>query len=132
MKKQKIFDKVATHLLTQNAQSRALIEDAVGPTCAYRGSEGRKCAIGCLIPNTRYKSEMEGKGVRGLIEQFRPDLPKYFIKHELFLMQLQSIHDSWPPKSWFDQLRGVALHHCLDTKVLYEVREATRSNPPTN
>ncbi len=45
MTKQEIFDKVATHLLTQN--EKAL--NSVGG-CVYRTDKGLKCAVGCLIP----------------------------------------------------------------------------------
>ena len=42
---QTVFDRVATHLLTQNAQSL----DIVDGECLYRGEDGKMCAAGCLL-----------------------------------------------------------------------------------
>ena len=63
MTNQEIFDKVSAHLLAQNAKSLAFIDSYQGQACAYRGAEGRMCAAGCLIPDNRYYSGMEGKTV---------------------------------------------------------------------
>lgn len=52
------FDIVKKHLLTQNKQS---VEEFSGK-CRYRGGEGLKCAIGCLIPDDMYKPEFEDRG----------------------------------------------------------------------
>ena len=46
---QEVFDRVARHLLTQRRKS--MIERSAGPVCAFRGVDGTKCAIGCLIPD---------------------------------------------------------------------------------
>ena len=48
MNTQQIFDKVATHLLTQNARS------AAEGSCLYRSPSGLKCAVGCLISDSVY------------------------------------------------------------------------------
>jgi hypothetical protein len=44
---QAIFDKVATHLLTQNAKSK--LSNNPTASCAYEGFDGTKCSIGCLF-----------------------------------------------------------------------------------
>ena len=50
---QKLFDKTVIHLLTQMEQS---ISDD-GDSCAYRGTNGLKCAIGALIDDKWYDAE---------------------------------------------------------------------------
>lgn len=57
MTNQEIFDKVATHLLSQGKRSAL-----GGVGCAYRGDGGLQCAIGCLIPDELYRYELEGWG----------------------------------------------------------------------
>lgn len=48
MNHQEVFTKVATHLLKQGR--RALFAEKNGfRSCAYRGDNGTKCAVGCLI-----------------------------------------------------------------------------------
>ena len=49
---QEVFDRVASHLLTQSA--RSLLPDGSG--CAYRGANGRMCAVGCLIADYEYEA----------------------------------------------------------------------------
>ena len=46
MNRQEVFDKVAIHLLTQNA--KALNS---GGLCVYKTPNGLRCAVGCLIPD---------------------------------------------------------------------------------
>ena len=43
---QEIFDTVSVHLLTQNEKSQ---ESDFYRSCLYRGPNGTKCAVGCLI-----------------------------------------------------------------------------------
>jgi hypothetical protein len=54
---QEIFDKVVRHLAAQGGKSM------LGPRCRYRADGGKKCAIGCLIPDDYYEPEMEGLSV---------------------------------------------------------------------
>lgn len=57
MNRQEIFDKVAKHLLTQNARS----ED--GESCLYRSEDGLMCAVGCLIKDEHYSVALENQSV---------------------------------------------------------------------
>lgn len=50
MNAQEIFDKVVNHLRKQG--HRSLSEDG---RCLYRGSNGDKCAIGCIISDEDYQ-----------------------------------------------------------------------------
>jgi len=57
MNKQEFFDKVARHLLTQNAKSIEAFER--NAKCLYRGPNGMKCVAGCLIPDELYSENFE-------------------------------------------------------------------------
>lgn len=68
MDRQAIFDRVATHLLTQMVKSTRdhIPEDPLDTDtytdnrCMYRGANGTSCAIGCLIPDDKYEARFEG------------------------------------------------------------------------
>lgn len=105
---QEIFDKVATHLLTQG--KRALLPSG---DCAYRGQDGSKCAIGCLIPDDLYEGTF--KQYEGKVWCVIPDdeLLKIGIekdKNYRLLTQLQSVHDNLyeDPAFWKQDLRKLA------------------------
>jgi hypothetical protein len=94
MDRQMIFDRVTKHLAEQKRP--AMDEDEEG--CAYRGADGRKCAIGCLIDDEHYAPELEGNSpletsvatavAQSLgIEPLRPAECR-------FLEKLQSAHDA--------------------------------------
>ena len=85
---QEIFDTVATHLFTQGRQARLS-----NTTCAYRSDDGLKCAIGALIPDDMYRSEMEGGSPSILITYF-PALRTVFGDSMRLLALLQRAHDN--------------------------------------
>lgn len=106
MDRQAVYDYVKAHLLKQNREAR-------GPNgvCAYRDAEGRKCAIGALIPDWAYKAEIEGEPVE-LIAWKHPEFS--FVlgveseKDTYFLGALQRVHDAYAPKVWPIELGVVA------------------------
>lgn len=57
MTNEEIFEKVRTHLLTQNAKSM------IDGICLYRGPNGLKCAVGCLIEDEHFDPEHNSKFV---------------------------------------------------------------------
>jgi hypothetical protein len=102
---QEIFDTVAKHLLAQG--ERAITENGA---CAYRGVEGRKCAIGCLIPDEVYDPNMECTSLSiGDLREARESDTKYGAlfnvliasslwdgrdnSRKAFLADLQALHD---------------------------------------
>lgn len=98
-----IYRKVRDHLLTQNAKS--LMED--GTVSAYRGTEGRKCAIGCLINDKDYSPELENcmvyeARVREAVARSLGVLMSDFTLS--LLSDLQEIHDQHEPRDWEEQL----------------------------
>lgn len=50
---QELFDRIVNHLAKQKFQSK---EDHM---CKYRSTSGLSCAIGCLIPDDKYKPEFD-------------------------------------------------------------------------
>jgi hypothetical protein len=103
MDKQAVFNKVAEHLLTQNVRCIG-----VDNRCAYRDPDtGRRCAIGCLIPDELYKEEMEGWGITDLLITNSPLSKALDVVTEEdwdFLAGLQNIHDRGMVSEWRDCL----------------------------
>jgi hypothetical protein len=109
VKRQEIFDKVVRHLLRQNAKSLDADDE-----CQYRAANGRKCAIGALVPARLYRASLEGTSVLGLKEHS----PKLFSflggkRNGLFLQQLQVIHDDHEPKLWRELLAEFGVKYSL-------------------
>lgn len=102
MEIKEIFDTVKNHMLTQNERS---ING--GGYCAYRGTDGLMCAVGCLIPDEFYTSDLECNDVSSSkvkacltrIGIFDENLNNN-IKKLALLEELQSIHDCIQPEKW--------------------------------
>jgi hypothetical protein len=113
---QEIFDKAATHLLTQNTKSVNCIGD-----CQYRGDYGNMCAAGVFIADSNYSPALEKGGVR------RGDVSSAlhasgfpttnFIAMDV-LSRLQKLHDGFEPAEWFVQLNRLATAQGLSIAVL--------------
>lgn len=104
---QQIFDKVATHLLTQKTKSMD------GFQCRYRGPNDAKCAIGCLIPDEVYKCSMEGCTVYD-----SPIADLFLPSQRSFLNMLQVTHDKYPAHIWADMLINIAINSQLDSSIV--------------
>ena len=107
---QTIFNKVAEHLLAQREQSL----NADG-RCSYRGQNGRRCAVGCLINDEHYHSALEGSTLDTCAVQQAvknslglPHLPSRLV---FLLEELQVLHDYTPPSTWRKELKELA-HKC--------------------
>lgn len=85
---QAAFD-VAYRGLRAQGFERALRAD--GTLCAYRGIDGKKCAVGHLIPDEHYHIYLEGAEVSGLGGESKGLWPEHLISA---LQDLQSVHDS--------------------------------------
>jgi hypothetical protein len=129
----KIFKVVSQHLLRQNAKS--LLPEKMRAsgktfttTCAYRGEEGRKCAVGCLIPDNKYTEDLEGLGVlspnvwsilegEGIVgPQEGNGRSTKLTRQEEFLSSLQGVHDSFPPEAWPERLEFVRKHYGISVE----------------
>ena len=114
MTDQELFDRVATHLLTQNRKSQSL-----NGACQYRHYTGLKCAIGVLIPDELYRTAFEGQGIDTYA---RPSSWSADILHAAGILEsqvhlakrLQDCHDDYEPHEWVYQLKTIAIDHDLD------------------
>ena len=102
---QTAFDKVYKHLLTQNSQAM----NADGTECAYRGSDGKMCAVGCLITDADYDPIMEGDEATWVIR----DIDELSYVDSSLLNALQRMHDTGSPVMWRDKLQTLAIDYGL-------------------
>lgn len=111
MNPQEIFNTVVNHLRNQN--SKALNEEG---SCCYRGCDGKKCAIGCLITDEEYSQCFEGVSAQNLLQvQNIPDSLKVKLSnHHKLLQNLQNIHDSYPVQAWESQFKRIAQLYSLN------------------
>ncbi len=96
--RQKAFD---TMVLGLNEQ-KAVSVDHLGDLCMYRGTDGRKCAVGFLIPDEKYDREMEELVADDpVVLELIPDCDE---SHGIFLVQCQTqLHDRLPKNLGWDQ-----------------------------
>lgn len=99
--KQEVFNQVATHLLDQNCRAEVLGD------CRYRGADGTRCAVGCLIPDSVYRPELEGHTIGA--EAVLWVLSSIGLTpHINLLVKLQYLHDVALPETWRDRLTKLA------------------------
>lgn len=110
MSAQELFEKVANHLLKQLKHSFFDDDDCC---CAYRGSEGRMCAAGILIPDDIYLKSFEYSRWDALVED--NNFPE---EHCNLITRLQNVHDTYGVFLWHEQLIKVAAEFNLDAKFL--------------
>lgn len=113
---QTVFDRVKTHLLTQNAKS--MTNENGYFYCKYRTSDELKCAIGCLIADEDYHSELEGSGVRvnyGRNNNFLRGSGIYCGHPRMLdlLSRLQRLHDQEDVCDWKIGLQEIAIEFSL-------------------
>lgn len=99
MTQQETFNLVVAHLRKQG--TRAMHDD----NCAYRDDSGRKCAIGCLIPDDDYDDDLEGwnaddRPVASILRRLGHDV--------ILCAELQRIHDSYQPRVWESEFEELA------------------------
>jgi hypothetical protein len=127
MTAQEIFDRVATHLLKQGRKSiSARMDDDGGILCAYRGADGTRCAVGCLIPDEHYDAGIED--YRVFAEPVANALMAAGVVKEVSLRhhddrfrllgELQWLHDQRSVEEWPDALRAVSTNYGLSPAVL--------------
>lgn len=100
--RQLIFNQVKAHLFAQGGPSMR------GGALGYRGENGRKCAIGALIPDELYEPAMEGLAIgcqpaRGVVTAAL-GVEQIEYTDILFLQMLQGAHDDLAP-DWFAEDR---------------------------
>lgn len=121
---QEVFDTVCKHLVKQGRRAVNLSHGQ----CKYRASNGDKCAVGVLIPDDRYRLDMEGMTLGVIKFELECAVPAFRVDKN-FLGALQRVHDfadSWDEGGGLSArgircLRGVADMYVLNTKVLDEL-----------
>lgn len=107
MNRQAVYDQVKAHLLTQGKRAMNEVEE-----CLYRGPNGTKCAVGCLIEDEHYFPGLEFRrvhhpAVRAALArsgvEFKPGS-----RDETLLMRLQNVHDKGHVPEWAHELEDVA------------------------
>lgn len=121
MNPQEIFNKVWEH-----AQKKEIARDAEG-NCSYRTDDGKRCFIGCLIPDDKYTPVIENITPSNIVptdtddkdidvvrrrNKFRQILNDIGIETDprtLGLLQyLQRAHDGNEPHAWNRVLTDIA------------------------
>ena len=99
-----IFDIVKTHLLKQG--QRATVKDEEDNNCLYHSHSGLKCAVGCLITDEAYDSDIEGIdiGEDTVKRALRMSQIDTSAKTVLFLTRLQRVHDNLNVDEWPEAL----------------------------
>ena len=105
MTDQEVFDKVVTALREQGCKS---MDDGA---CVYRSKDGRKCAVGHLIPDELYHERMEGKVCFHLCRAY-PGVRRLGLNMTLVL-NLQRAHDHFPVEAWENKWADIANRHGL-------------------
>ena len=116
MTAQKIFDKIVTHLRRQNSKSlyNGLAIRGEYTSYAYKGIDGKKCPIGCLIPKNQYNKDIEGLSVIDLIKSARIPALNELHMHSKLLERFQIIHDAHEVSSWESQFKILAKDYSLN------------------
>lgn len=95
MTRQEMFDKIWNHFIEEDAPWSV----SEKWDCQYRGGDGKKCAVGLLLPDSLYHPDMEGKGIERVFLHF-PEVKAFFGEHNMhFLDACQRAHDRTAPIS---------------------------------
>lgn len=121
MTEQELFDTVAKHLLTQNKKSGLVNVRGNVEECLYRGPDGLKCAIGVLIPDEKYTTDLENLKATDPVIIEAANLQGV----ETLGDDLQHVHDMFHPKEWPQRLKALAKDYKLNSNV---VDECTQKN----
>lgn len=100
MTDEEAFSISANGLLAQGCKSI----DSEG-LCQFRGTGGKKCAVGFLITDEEYFDAMERYGVLMVVEI----IGSLDGMNVTMLRRLQNIHDVLEPETWEEELQGMAM-----------------------
>lgn len=110
-----MFNRVAVHLLTQRKRSMKRGPNKGVPQCLYRTKDGLKCAIGCLIPDSKYDKEFEGKSIHARAVRHAAGITD---DNVWLAGQLQAVHDNRLPADWWRDLNALAQQFRLNTNAI--------------
>jgi hypothetical protein len=103
---QRAFTTMVKHLRQQGV--RSVDPEDSQETCLYRGPNGTKCAVGCLIAEEHYDSNFENKVSWGMTVVEALDKSGWKGLSEDLTSAMQSIHDGKRPEVWEDHFLKVA------------------------
>jgi hypothetical protein len=106
---QEAFNIVTHHLLNQNRKS----EDAAGG-CLYRDEYGNKCAIGILIPDHLYTTNIESFPVINICDVLEDAGLEMSPVMKEMLIKLQNIHDNCEVENWKHNLKDLSKFYNLE------------------
>lgn len=91
MDKQAIFNTVWNHFIAEGNPPSISAEGR----CRYRTEDGKKCAIGILIPDELYSEALEGSSAKGICDfaDIRAALDVHDSTDINYLNQIQFAHD---------------------------------------
>ena len=130
---QEMYNRVKYHLLTQNEKAEKTTGVLFEPNnvCQYKTPNGLKCAIGALIPDSKYTPVMESLGglrANDLVKSVLLDefgINNYEQSEIRDLMEsaslLQSIHDKHNCEEWLGKLSDFAQKHRLTDTPMEEL-----------
>jgi hypothetical protein len=101
MEAQQVYDIIVSHLRTQGHKcllDKPITRSGMEITCAYRSSNGDKCAAGSLILDSDYKIGMEGIGWYDVVRWLSN--ASELREHSMLIVDLQSTHDSHEVQHW--------------------------------
>lgn len=106
----KLFDTISAHLLKQGHRSSYPSGEGFAAGCAYRGADGDKCAVGCIIKDEFYHIGLEDQLV--YFDEVKEAVSKSIGAKEEnipfnLLVALQQIHDEVEPEDWKESLAAV-------------------------
>ena len=117
---QEIFDKVVNHMLTQNKRSAKERPHLGSQACLYRGPNGLKCAVGCLIPDSEYSTAFDNPDISTGIKRLLVKMPEFALalreggvptdddRIVNMLASLQNVHDLVHTRRWRHELEEKA------------------------
>ena len=105
--KQMLFDNALFGVRRQGGPSLRTIKVAGMngslDVCAYRGGDGKRCAVGWNIEDHEYQPTFEGK----LIKSDSTFIPERLWPYRLFLREIQQAHDAgWNNFTYFQRTYG--------------------------
>jgi hypothetical protein len=103
---QKAFNAAVKHARKQ----KACAKNSDG-YCCYRTNDGKRCFIGCILPNRLYSPKMEENRFSALLNKFSGSFLfgwKYVTLDKAFGDALQSVHDNMDVDYWETGLQQLA------------------------
>lgn len=106
LSRQAIYDRIKQHLLSQDGEAFH-----TSGNCAYHADDGKKCAVGCLIPDDKYQPSFEGLPYTG--PEIKPILEEVIGRplqedDNKLLDALMYCHDNIRVALWDKELYAIA------------------------